>query len=429
MKASSQRIVVVSYGPTSLGARSGDDADAPVPTLRHELEMTRPALLYSDSVSLVSTMYQVNRDFFDAYGDIEDQPEKLVTVTETLFPPIALLTPGWDEVAALRDLAVHPNTPRRKRRKAQAELRKILAEFQAGQVFRMFDRQAFGLLEQAQADGVLSIEGLPGVDMASVGRMVGHLLVTLIRAALGGVVPPDSLDDLVKLARGATKRLIEVVEDAHSYPILDAGARSVLGSNRPPNDFSPSARARSRVGGLASHVMGHLPVLDYDLRDLAEIRASLSEQIGAFQLAIGELSTEISSAQWDLEFEKEVANLYQTRIVPRVNDLSAKLDDYRVHGKRRARRKAATGAASGGLNVFVGVAATANLVQDWVDATLVALAGLPPALAFVGAKLVRDVQEEINAELRQLQSNRFYYLAAAEEQLAAWPGDGRRGQA
>lgn len=62
--------------------------------------------------------------------------------------------------------------------------------------------------------------------------------------------------------------------------------------------------------------MGNLPVLDYDLRDLAEIRASLREQLGAFQLAIGELSTAISSSQRDLEFEKEVANLYQTRIVP-----------------------------------------------------------------------------------------------------------------
>jgi hypothetical protein len=243
------------------------------------------------------------------------------------------------------------------------------------------------------------------------------------------VVQPDSFDDLLKLTRGATKRLIEVVEDAHSYPILDAGARSVVGSNRPPNDFSPSARARSRVGGLASHVMGHLPVLDYDLRDLAEIRASLSEQLGAFQLAIGEFSTEISSAQWDLEFEKEVAHLYQTRIGPPVRDLTAKLDDYRVQGKRHARRTAAADAASGGLTVFVGVAATANLVQDWVDATLVALAGLPPALAFVGAKLVRDVQEEIKAELRQMQNNRLYYLAAAEEQLVAWHGDGRRGQA
>ena len=388
--------------------------------------MTRPALLYSDSVSLVSTMYQVNRDFFAAYGDIEDQPEKLVTVTETLFPPIALLTPGWDEVAALRDRAAHPNTSRRKRRKAQAELRKLLVTFQAGEVFRMFDRQTFGLLQQAQADGVLSIEGLPGVDMASVGRMVGHMIGAFVRAAFGGEVPPDSFDDLLKLTRGATKRLIEVVEDAHSYPILDAGARSVVGSNRPPNDFSPSARARSRVGGLASHVMGNLPVLDYDLRDLAEIRASLSEQLGAFQLAIGELSTEISSAQWDLEFEKEVANLYQSRIGPRVRDLGAKLDEYRVHGKRRARRKAATDAASGGLNVFVGVAATASLVQDWVDAAIVALAGLPPALAFVGTKLVRDVQEEMNAELRRMQSNRFYYLAAAEEQLVAWGGDASR---
>jgi hypothetical protein len=43
-------------------------------------------------------------------------------------------------------------------------------------VFRLFDREAFGLLAQAQADGILSFEGLPGVDMASVGRMFGRLL-------------------------------------------------------------------------------------------------------------------------------------------------------------------------------------------------------------------------------------------------------------
>jgi hypothetical protein len=253
VKAASQRIVVVSYGPTSLGARAGDDADAPVPTLRHELEMTRPALLYSDSVSLVSTMYQVNRDFFDAYGDIEDEPEKLVTVTETLFPPIALLTPGWDEVAALRDLAIHPRTPRRERRKAQAELRKILAVFQAGEVFRMFDRETFGLLAQAQADGILSIEGLPGVDMASVGRMVGHLLGALIRAAFGGAVQPDSFDDLLKLTR--------LARGWAQGPSLDSARKTPARSSAAAANFCHLGRC-GRIGGLVAWNSAFLVIVD-----------------------------------------------------------------------------------------------------------------------------------------------------------------------
>jgi hypothetical protein len=287
------KVFVVSYGT---GASPTTDV-VPKPSrwsLEREISLVRPALLYSDRVTLISLGYSVSSMFARCIGSAEAEPHKFLDFFQSLYPAIGS-RPEWADVYRAKRIFERSTSPRKRREARQLMVSEISETFDAqkrisgGKPFfsDLIDYDGIEELSRVQLTGRLDMEGIPGFSATNIGSMMQELTAGMLAAAAGDSPGDESVKEMVERVSSLTKRLIDVIQDPAAYPMLDDHARRMLRRGA-AEGFTEIDRQRSRVGGVAAHVSGRLPMINASLYDICETRQTLSDHIGAFHEAIAD---------------------------------------------------------------------------------------------------------------------------------------------
>lgn len=292
--------------------------------LAGDLALTRPALLYSSHVRLISTAYTVNKRFGRTLSSCEQNPKELIDLILSMVPAVKL-DGYWAELAkARRDF--ERSTSQRKRRGALAKMQEFartISEADADSVIlgEMFDPQGMEELHEVEARGDLSIEELPGLSLPTLMKAVKDIQSEVLSVVLGqGSSEPDdsAFEGMAKLVAQSVRRLVEVMRDPYSYPILDAQAKEIVSGLAPQEKFSATAMRRTKYAALMGCVVGRLPGL-HEVRasHVCDIRYELGDHLGALQAAIAELADELRFEPCRMSSKKKSCIFRQSGLIRR----------------------------------------------------------------------------------------------------------------
>jgi hypothetical protein len=405
----SKKIIVAAYGgqesePSTVGH-----------SLARELALVRPAVLYSDRVVLMSAAYQLNRSIEAALGEMGENPEPLVRILTDVLPHLAargVEPSSMQDFVHARQMLDGASTPEERnaaRERMRMLTRGILEVLHTPQgqtiVNKMLDWAGMAELRSAWQQGILEIEQLPEVDAGPAASALAEFRASLLLATI--TASPDIRPrELPKLYIALTRRLVAAICHHNSYPMLDEDARRVLGAQQEVAQ-NELARRRSKVGGVANHVLGRLPVAQASLQELCEIRQDLCGTLGAFHVAISELAMKVEPAQWEPGFEDYVDFEYCQFVAPVVREISARLAEIQAKGRKPGPR----------TNIVIGIRSTQPLIRDWMANILTLSASLPPAVLTLIENLVSEISRETDAELGKLAENKLFYWSAVEQRL------------
>jgi hypothetical protein len=379
-------------------------------SLAQELRLTRPAVLYGDSVTLVSTPYEVSEVFSQIFGALDTHPERFVDFLEST-NPLVHRHPFFSELIALR--RTYLTSPSLNERRAAFEsLRRDVAEIaevaeQQGSPFeRIIDVEAFSELKQALASGILHVDRVTNFADGGLSSMMRQV-TTGVFEAIWGNGQFGEIDALPDSVAAFARRLVRLLGDETSYPILDSQSREFIGEFTPDFGSDHYARERSKIGGVAYHILGQLPTTDVPLAELFELRVKLSDHLNAFRCLVAELADRVRFAQWDDDFQRDVAHHYNNFIDPQVRDLDTKLGEL-IPKEAQLRKKSL---------LRLGITSAAPILQGWVARTLLDAQGLDASLRRLVEQLVEDTASKVRRELDDLAKNKLYYYSALEHEL------------
>ena len=363
-------------------------------SLVHEVQICNSALLYADEVTLVSpraALLKSAQDVTEASGiellrifknvapkffpDVGEQLRSTLDVIDSLPPRSQLpqrLRDEYDSQARFLEEGLRP-------------IRKAMQD----NVTQMFGESGYDQLQEAVDLGILTVD-----DVA------------------GAVVDDISEDGAMVL--GFAAKIDEVLSDGGRYPLFDANASNIVRLGVEAGFFTPVPMARQlgADAAMADGLFDRLPNFQYAKpREIIDIRTELSSSLSAFRQGVRSLTEGIELPPEDPNFGNEIADAWNQKVAPALNEIEATIADNRSMSDlmRRTVKDSIGGAAIGGaVTLPATLAVAAGPVGGYITAAGVAVGyGVATARA-----LIDEHQEICSAKKAQ-----FYFLFGTDERL------------
>lgn len=363
-------------------------------SLAFEVQQCNSALLYADEVTLVSpraALLKSARDMSQLNGvallrrltnvapkffpDSSEQLRSFIEMFDGLPARSQLPKPLRDEYDANLKLLDEGLRPIRSNLQTNAE--KLLAD------------TGYEQLQDAVDLGILTIDDMEGAVIDDIGDGGGMVL-------------------------GFAQKIDDVLNDGGRYPLFDADAGNIVRLGVEAGFFSPvpAVRQLGADAAMADGLFDRLPNFQYAKpREIIDIRTELSGSLSAFRQGIRSLTEEIDLAPEDPNFGNEIADAWNLRVSPALDEIEATIAENRSMSDLMTRT----------LKDPIGATSIAGAVT--LPATLAVAAG--PAGAFIGAAGVvvgysvataRALIDE-RKELKTAKKAQFYFLYGTREQL------------
>ena len=129
-----------------------------------------------------------------------------------------------------------------------------------------------------------------------------------------------------ELTGGYFANILGTIKHGESFPLFDSISSEVLGAvvDTKILDFSKTDMEVIRHAGVANNILSTLPTLEKaSVDEILDFKKSLKEPLDNFRTAIYKFSEQITSMPWDDDFKYECIKLYDTEVVPKVNEINA----------------------------------------------------------------------------------------------------------
>ena len=384
--------ITIATSPTVSGSRV---------SVENDVRLVRSALLYADSVELISpsalmiaslavAASQGTQFLFDLIDNMDDE---------------TLASLGWDDVATQRKmmtaaLAMY-RMPRADRRKAfgpgkdkefRAEMQTLLEVFTHG-------AQSFSKI----AEGMWQRAGAPDLSVA-----MERGVLTLSTDAFD-----PAADQMMEQYADTLKRL---VEDPSNHLMFDESVGNLVRAmvREGKARLDPIAGQHTSRAITGTGLIEHLPAFsESGIESIIDTREELAEPLVRYRKSIVGFSEKLHSGPLDAALRAEVEDLWRDNVQPTLAELRHDLSSTKlvkdVSLSLLADAKAVVSGAVG-LGVYFGVGAMADLPQL---GALGSLAALPVAQS--AAQAARQPLRD-RADARR---HGLYYLLAANKQLHA----------
>jgi len=378
--------------------------------------LVKPALLYADRVTVFSPAASMVKSAQDlaSLTDAREQAAVALQLIEGVPEFLSQLDVDPDTLSQLRTmLTLDPQLVRGIARivggaREVDELYKQLGE--VSQVWQDQMPEAIERITESTGAGELLVAVEAGaVEVADLTSTPSSAVVArAVRSAVGQSTDTN-LDDMVS---GFTTRLVEMLVDPGSFPLLDGSSASLIRALEReamvlPSDLS--VRRGSEVTA-ATAFMGFLPCFpEMPMDEVLDLRKRLQNPLVRFRAVIGEMSREFQSRPFDLDFAREIEDAWRLRVEPALRDIREALAE---HGLLREVASVAMGDPRR-------ILAEAGAVLIAANSPIVSLSHFLGLMAAIGTPVADTAGRAIlgvRAARQGVRRNAFYFLHRVAEE-------------
>lgn len=292
-------------------------APRPVPTLDEEIRLLKPALLYGDTVTLISPMAAMVGGILDVARLDTDALLKLIVDVAPIVAP-----DGADELAA------GAREYRKLKQKRGKPLDEILMVNRFGhQMRQMFQSEMLPVLQDMAMTS--------GADELAPAIKAGLLEVSPL-------VTPDHNPDLRQLFEGHTDsfaddvvssyvdQVTDLVSNRGTYPLFDdqTGNLLAMGVREGVFHVPPGADDRAKQVHAAAAFMDRLPAFENaSISEILQIRSELGEPLVRFRAAMIKIGDLIEASPHEEEFREQIDKLYLQQTAPALLKVHERIRD------------------------------------------------------------------------------------------------------
>ena len=378
------------------------------------LKLIKSSLLYADEIELIGMIeYAIFAYLPNRILNAKDITHLLSCITPFIknidVPGGKELLEQIDEVSLLLEEYRPLLTKKKHRNKGE-----ILAQMKMKQVMKQSQEQIFV--------GLDSIFNTTGSQILK--SLVDKRIIT---------IHDYGYDDFEadELIGGYFGRLINVAKNQTSYPLLDKTSENVIKGAVDTHilDIGRLNPEIMRHAGVASSILMTLPTLEgASVDEILDFKKENENALVLFRKAIYDLSERIHSLPWDDSFQYDCVKLYNTEVLPRVeeiNTLASETSTLKNFGKQvladeEVRKKA--GWVVGGIaSTIISQSSFISILSDFKAWLLgLSLIVISPQIA-TGFLKTLDFANKAKAEVKEnqktVQGNTMYYYYKANKEL------------
>lgn len=131
--------------------------------------------------------------------------------------------------------------------------------------------------------------------------------------------------DIEELSGGYFANLLGTIKHGKSYPLFDNISSSVVGAviDEKKLDLSNTTQEILRHAGIATNILMTLPTIDSaSIDEILDFKKDMKVPLDNFRKAVYSFSEKITSLPWDDDFEYDCLKLYNTEVLPCVNEIN-----------------------------------------------------------------------------------------------------------
>ncbi|MCZ4589598.1 hypothetical protein O4328_39200 [Rhodococcus opacus] len=379
-------------------------ATAPSVALAHlgdEIRQSQAALLYADSVTLISP----RATLIHSIAELEGAPDlKMLELMVDVAPDYApKYASDFEELLrAVRSVPAgnQLSSPQRKQRRAALErlfdgMRPAITDLQ-DRVRENLSETGYRDLALAMKAGLLSIDPLPDIDV----RMTGDR--------------PGDADIAIRYFT----RVQHTLTTGNTYPLFDHATSNLVSLGVEAGIFSPvpAARRRGRDAALANGLFDRLPNFEHaNMSEILDIRQELRDPLQRFRQGVRQITKDIDTAPEDPQFAHDIEEAWTYTVSPALVEIENAIEE-NTSLRDLVRRTVADPAALTGLVGAAGLMVAAGPAFGLPAAVTLMLSSAPAALG-TGLAAIRTGLAE-RAALEKVTETQFYFLYGTNAALA-----------
>ena len=274
-----------------------------------DLKLIKSSLLYADSIELIGmaeyAIYNYLPRCFDGSTNIENMLKCFIPFLEAFDNPEAKAL--IEQLNAVGN-SLDPYMPYIKKKKNRSK-QEILAQMQ----YQKAEKQLATMVANAKTE-LLNSNGIKEIQ-----GMIDRNIISVYDYSYNGF----SVDELTG---GYFANILGTIKHGESFPLFDSISSEVLGAvvDTKILDFSKTDMEVIRHAGVANNILSTLPTLERaSVDEILDFKKTLKEPLDNFRTAIYKFSEQITSMPWDDDFKYECIKLYDTEVVPKVNEINA----------------------------------------------------------------------------------------------------------
>lgn len=273
------------------------------------LMLIKSSLLYADEIELIGmaeyAVFNYLPKCLTGAKDFESIITKLVPFFESFDNPEA-----QELVDQLTKLSVvlEPIMPHLKKKKHRTK-EEILAQIK----MRQATNECNAIMQEA-INALMSQSGIKSIQ-----NLVDRKLVSIYDYSHNGF----SIDELTG---SYFANLMGTIKHGGAYPLFDTISSDIVKTvtNTYILDFSKTDKEIIRHAGIANNILSTLPTLEKaSIDEILDFKKDLMIPLTNFRTAIYQFSEQVASMPWDDNFKYECLKLYDTEVMPKVNEINA----------------------------------------------------------------------------------------------------------
>lgn len=379
-----------------------------------DLRLIKSSLLYADEIELIGmaeyAIFNYLPKCLTSANDFEVIINNLISLLKSFETDktIKLVT----QLEYVQE-KIRPLLPSLKKKKFRTK-NEIIAQ----QKFRTFENDFMGQLNEIYQQ----LTSNPGIE--TIQSLVDNGIINIYDYSYNGF-------SIEELTGGYFANLLETIKHRKAYPLFDNVSANVISNVTDAKilDFSKMDKEMIRHAGVAHNILSTLPTLESaSVDEILDFKRSMRVPLDNFRIAIYKFTEKINSMPWDDDFCYECIKLYDTEVIPRINELnelSSETSVLKNFGKRvlhdeEERKKLAffwTG--------LVATITTSSNIFDVFSALEIFLrAGAKVGLTTTGIKaflktidVLRQSIEEVQKEKKEIKGNTMYYYYKAKQKF------------
>jgi hypothetical protein len=372
-------------------------------TVAPELDLVKAALLYGDTVTLISpvTTMLLGVEALQRFST-HQQIELMRRVAPVLLPAdeVPSFEQGVEQIDQfLRTSAKGTGAARILRAGLLQQLQPIQQQL-SDAVKGIGHEAGIDELAKARAKGIVQIED------ADPGNAMDLLVACIFSAKLAEIGQHHDDSHSERIVTTFVQKLSQYLSTGREYLIFDERVASLTQAAIREGIFTPAKgpAGHSAQAMTASAFMGRLPTFpNATVDEVLDIRTELAPSLTQFRAAMVTISKTFTSAAWEASFEDEVHDAWVESVLPAIETIDASVRDSR---SLSALANSVTGAANAS---YPGLAIVATGLLGHVDPVAALGGGLSAAGPLLQAFRDRKTTDH------DIRMQPFYFLYAIEQ--------------
>lgn len=379
-----------------------------------DIRLIKSSLLYADEIELIGmaeyAIFNYLPKCLTSANDLETIISNLISLLGAFDNENAKIIRSQLEDIQIQLSPILPHLKKKKKRNKQ----EILAQWQ----FRNLESQCRIQLNTSYQELVNN----PGINQLQ--SLVDRNIISVYDYSYNGF-------SLEELTGGYFANLFGTIKHGGSYPLFDSISANVVSSVTRNKflDFSKMDKEIIRHAGVAHNILSTLPTLEKaSIDEILDFKKDMQTPLKNFRTAIYGFTEKITAMPWDDDFCYECLKLYDTEVMPRIdeiNELSSETSVLKNFGKQvlnDEEEQQKLGYVGAGL--ITTITTNSNIFDALNFLETIIRAGAKLGLTAAGvtaflktADVLRQAHSDAKEKKSEMESNVMYYYYKASKKI------------